>query len=374
MFCGGSSVPREVEVEVQRECLTLRFRSDEGGTAGRCEKMSIPWELCAFSSGGANSSMAVVEWEDGFSLYVYDGRAFYRTALAVVEDAAVRERLEKAADLHRRVTFRVNLHLWSGLALLVAVLLAAVYYLHTLEERVVSWVPVEFEKKWSSTLVADLSNAAVKVPPEMEMVLDRLVEHSPASFRSRYGDSVRLFLVGASEVNAFALPAGKILVYTGLVAETSSDDEFAGVLAHELQHSAHRDPLLAMVSALKWKLVVSTLFGDLDGMEGLLASNASLLLKLKYSRDLERRADAEGMKLMVRAGFDPCAMIDFYRRMAKRSGILAVALFSDHPAMGERIAALEELCAELSKSGAVKPRELVPDAAWAAMKAHLASR
>ncbi len=158
----------------------------------------------------------------------------------------------------------------------------------------------------------------------------------------------------SDQINAFALPAGKVGVYTGLIKLAgANDDEIAVVMGHEVahvssRHGAERQSQAALIGLGGVALGVGTQ-DDKNREYYLLAYGlGSTLGSLAYSRDHEREADVVGLGFAARAGYDPRAAAVFWRKMAaKESGARPPQLLSTHPATAERIANLERLAPSL---------------------------
>ena len=142
----------------------------------------------------------------------------------------------------------------------------------------------------------------------------------------------------SKDVNAFALPGGKIGVYTGLLKVASSQDQLAAVIGHEVAH------VLAGHSASRVSNGIATQFGMqiFSATTGynpeLIGIGANLLVLLPFSRGDESEADILGLDYMARAGFDPRATITLWQNMASASGGKAPAEFmSTHPSHDTRI-------------------------------------
>ena len=172
----------------------------------------------------------------------------------------------------------------------------------------------------------------------------------------------RFHLADDKLVNAFALPGGDIVVNRGLIAATHDAGELAGVLAHEIQHVALRHSLKGMIRSAGMSLLFSMLIGDLGTT--LVGQAAENLAGLKFSRDAESEADAEGFNLLVARGIDPRGMVRFFATLAGESGATPPALLSTHPASAEREAALAvrlaalppDCCKPILTPGAWPPR------------------
>jgi len=162
-------------------------------------------------------------------------------------------------------------------------------------------------------------------------------------------------VIESPQVNAFALPGGKIAVYSGMLPVAGNDAGLATVLAHEIghvmaHHSAERMSRQQLVGA-GTGILAGVLGGGGEGssqsLAALLGAGATVGLELPFSRKQELEADHIGLDLMAEAGYDPRAALDFWRRMqAQAGGGNGPTFLSDHPSDANRIAELERLMPE----------------------------
>jgi Zn-dependent protease with chaperone function len=143
--------------------------------------------------------------------------------------------------------------------------------------------------------------------------------------------------------NAMALPSGLIVVTDGLVNVAHSDEEILAVLAHEGGHAQQRHGLRNIIQSSIVSLAVTWFIGDVGG---LVAAAPTALLESKYSRDLEREADAYAAATLTLNGLRASLLADMLERMEQeRSGgtgrlEAAMAYLSSHPTTAERLARL----------------------------------
>ena len=145
--------------------------------------------------------------------------------------------------------------------------------------------------------------------------------------------------------NAFALPGGTMVMTDELVELVDGDTAvLAGVLAHELGHVRHRDGMRLLIQASAVGVLASVVVGDFSS---LLTAVPVVLGQSAYSRDAERRADAEAVRLLRDAGLSPAVMASFFEKIAKQQGEhrLGIAIAS-HPADAERIRFFREAAAQ----------------------------
>lgn len=146
-------------------------------------------------------------------------------------------------------------------------------------------------------------------------------------------------------INAFCLPGGKVAVYTGLLPVAQDDAGLAAVIGHEVAHAIarHGGERLSQ-EILVAGLTVATVVGTRDAKNrdlyaGLLGAGAAVGYLLPYSRLHESEADRMGLIYMAKAGYDPRAAVDLWKRMAAASKGKAKPpeFLSTHPADESRI-------------------------------------
>ncbi|MBA3964445.1 MAG: M48 family metallopeptidase [Nitrospirales bacterium] len=156
-------------------------------------------------------------------------------------------------------------------------------------------------------------------------------------------------VVDSPVVNAMAAPGGYIMVFRGLLQDTASPEEFAGVLAHEIQHVLLRHTMHLIVRHVSMAFVVAALSGDASGMVAYALQAAQTLQTLSYSRDAEDQADEQGLQLLQRSRINPEGMITFFAKLGKEqpaNGVLGY--LSTHPATQDRLAHLKSLLPPVS--------------------------
>jgi predicted Zn-dependent protease len=185
-------------------------------------------------------------------------------------------------------------------------------------------------------------NLVVKVARRLITVVD----DSARSFQWRVA------LVQNDQQNAFCLPGGEIVVYTGILLLTQSEAGLATVLGHEIAHatSRHGAQRIFQQNALQIALMgVQGSISDLDDgtrrqLLGLLGAGAQYGVLLPFSRQHELEADQIGLKYMAKAGYNPQEALAFWKRMMEsKNGQQPPELMSTHPADSTRISQLETL-------------------------------
>lgn len=154
----------------------------------------------------------------------------------------------------------------------------------------------------------------------------------------------------SADVNAFALPGGKIGVFTGLLAVATTQDQLAAVLGHEIGHVAKRHGKQRvqqqMVTAGGVELLKGVI-GDNPTMMSAIGAGAEYGVTLPFSRSHESEADLVGLDMMARAGFNPSAAVQLWQNMGKAGGSKTPQIMSTHPSNETRI---KDIQAKLTKA------------------------
>jgi len=147
------------------------------------------------------------------------------------------------------------------------------------------------------------------------------------------------------ELNAYCMPGGKIMVYTGLIDKLKATDaELATVIGHEMAH-ALREHTRERVSRSYAQQAGLTVLGVAVGAGDLTMQVASAIsdvtFTLPHSREQEAEADRIGLELMARAGYDPHSAVTLWQKMNREAGSGGAEFLSTHPSSESRIRDLE---------------------------------
>ncbi|MGO3858148.1 M48 family metallopeptidase [Neisseriaceae bacterium CLB008] len=172
----------------------------------------------------------------------------------------------------------------------------------------------------------------------VKTVFNRLVPHTTVFRPDADQFNWQIEVIKSNEVNAFAMPGGKMVVYTGIVNQLKlSDDELAAIVGHEMAHVL-REHSREQVSQDFAKSQGLSLVGKLAGLSSsqtdLAAQVGNLAVTLPFSRTMETEADRIGLEMMARAGYNPEAAVTLWQKMAALGA--SGGMFSTHPASEAR--------------------------------------
>lgn len=157
-------------------------------------------------------------------------------------------------------------------------------------------------------------------------------------------------LVKDSQVNAFCMPGGKIVVYEGLMSLVESDDELAVVVGHEVAHAVAKhsnermsQQLVAQYGAAILGQAVSNKSSAIQNMANTVYGlGAQYGVILPFSRKHESEADYMGLVFMTMAGYNPDVAVGFWQKMSSGSSGSTPEFMSTHPANSTRISEIEK--------------------------------
>ena len=148
------------------------------------------------------------------------------------------------------------------------------------------------------------------------------------------------------ELNAYCMPGGRIMVYSGLIETLDlSDAELATVLSHEIAHALREHTRERVSRTYAQQLVLSgaaAVTGVSEGAANIANMVADVTFQLPFSREQESEADQIGLELMARAGYDPHAALTLWNKMAAAETSAPPKFLSTHPAPKERIHDIEK--------------------------------
>ncbi len=192
--------------------------------------------------------------------------------------------------------------------------------------------------------INDIARRLVDKIDEVEAAMAAERGLQAQNFASEFNWEVTV--LDSPQVNAFALPGGKMAVYTGLVPVAQNADAMATVMGHEIAHALQRHGAQRLTEQ---KLVqIGQMAGAASGMDAQQMQTVMAVYgygrALPYARKHETEADEVGLMLMAAACFDPREAVPLWERMSAASGGQASPEFaSTHPNPGTRIANLEAL-------------------------------
>ena len=186
-------------------------------------------------------------------------------------------------------------------------------------------------------------------------IFNRMVPAANANNRTGVPFNWEMNVIRSDELNAWAMPGGKMAVYSGLVEKLNlTDDELAAVIGHEMTHALREHSKTQMgqelITSLGMQIGGSLLANNTNIDPGMLQAGGALLseygISKPFSRQHETEADIGGLMLMAQAGYNPQAAISVWQKMAQAGSSGMPSFLSTHPSGADRIQVLQQYLPE----------------------------
>ncbi len=190
-------------------------------------------------------------------------------------------------------------------------------------------------------------NRDANLTARVQRIAQRLEPHTGVFRKDAPAWAWEVNVISSDEVNAWCMAGGKIAFYTGLIQKLNlSDDEIAAVMGHEIAHALREHSREKVSRAYAQQMgvsVIAQLAGLGEGGAKALGMATEVALGLPNSRTMESEADAMGVEIAARAGFDPRAAVTLWDKMNKAGGGRTPQFLSTHPSPENRMSRLRDL-------------------------------
>lgn len=205
-----------------------------------------------------------------------------------------------------------------------------------LAERLAKRVPISYEESLGDGIYSALQ-PGFNIDAEKTAYINDFFRE--LNIGSKY--NIRITVVKENIANAFAMPGGNIIVYDKILADMNSYEVLAALLSHEFTHVNERHTTRSLFRKMASSLFISIIFGDVGTLGNVIVSNADDLKGLSYSRNLEKEADMNGLKLLSDRKIDCNGFIRLFQLLeeeVEKEGGQPSEWISSHPDLERRIA------------------------------------
>jgi len=297
----------------------------------------VPFGECQLEHGGASGRMWFCRTRDR-SLTIFCEAPGFVEALAMAARRELGPELDRLLGAKRASSRR---GFWIGAAVLVAVAVlgfGAYLGLKQAGRASIKLLPHSVDKQLGDLALENMNlGGPVLTDSVLTGAIDEMVKR--LAKQGGHGFTFRVQVVDSTTVNAFALPGGAIVVYTGLLRSATSPEQVAGVLAHEIAHVTRRHGMERIAQSIGVIASLQLLFGDVTGLAAVAAEVLREGAINSYGRDQEHQADMDGVKTLARASIDPRSLADFFVLLKKEEAgsINLPAFLATHPDLDQRI-------------------------------------
>ncbi len=264
-----------------------------------------------------------------------------------IEDPTFLLSLEESAkgapflkNVHRKFE---KLGKWTYFAAIASVLsfllLSYFFILPYLVDVAANNVPVDVENEWG-----DENFLAFERLYTIDTIGSKALTKFASDLKFKTDYNLRFYIIKSDIVNAFALPGGRVVVFTGIVNKMKNYDELVALLGHEVGHVIHRHSLRHIFHEYSYSYLLKLLVGNGTDILGTIGQSASQLSLLANSRTDENEADKYGLYVLQKNKVDPNGIVQLFSTLAKEeksSSSEAIELISTHPNIDKRISKMK---------------------------------
>jgi predicted Zn-dependent protease len=214
-----------------------------------------------------------------------------------------------------------------------------------------SAISPDFERRLGKAFMRSIRQYATVVDdPEVQSYIES-IGYRLAANSDDNSLTFSFFVVDSPDINAFAAPGGVIGVNSGTILSSRRESELAGVMAHEISHVTQRHMArqfehqgqfsLARTAAMLGAILLAIADPQAGAAALAVVTGASIQNQINFTRANEEEADSIGIQLLVRSGYDPQGMPDFFERLQQKSEYYqgnAPEFLRTHPLTSSRIA------------------------------------
>lgn len=222
-----------------------------------------------------------------------------------------------------------------GTSLISLLVLTYFFILPPVAENAITIIPYSYEQQLGDNVFATLSSE-YREDKELTPIVNQFVQN--IDFNTQH--NIRVTVVKDATVNAFALPGGRIVIFTGLLKKMQNYEELAALLGHEIAHVQQRHSLKSMARAFAGYLFMSAIFSDINGLTATITENAQFLQTMQYSRSAEAEADEKAAEVMIKNKINLKGLVDLFTRLEDNHEHetleKALSFISSHPQTKDR--------------------------------------
>jgi Zn-dependent protease with chaperone function len=321
-YSSRAAGPVEATLLATDHQLSLGWRNDDGSS------QTETWELNKVSVLFENSSgeTKITHTSRPGQFLEVEGREAFEFIITQQEE----QRKPWLKKRNTKDTGRAAFILGSALALLVTCYFLLVPWL---SEKLAGTVSIQTEDQFGNS-VYDALDLERSKDGKATIIANEFMKAMHIS--TDY--SIKVTVVKSEIVNAFALPGGHIVVYTGLLNRLQSYPELAALLGHEFTHVNNRHATRSIFRQMGSRIFFAVLFGRFGSVTGVLVDQAERFKSLHYSRSLEKEADLSALDILKERNIDPKGFTDLFQHLKESAPASEMPEFLEsHPDIDKRV-------------------------------------
>jgi len=312
------------------------------------QEFFLRYDQMQLELGGASGRMFFCRNADRTLTLFCEDREF-RAALELHSSTLLAEQLAGISADHKSNRSRGRSILLLSLLALGLLLYGGYYAALALGRVAVKTLPVQVDEQIGKLAYSQMDHGGPEITDPLIVDSCREIVQQLEPHSALQGLKFEIKVIDSEDVNAFCLPGGKMVIFTGLLKSARTPEEVAGVISHEMAHATLRHGLQTVVRSAGVIVAVQLMVGDAAGLVALAAELGQQAALTSYSRELETEADVEGVRMLHAAAIDPLALALFFEHLKEQGQDVpaAIAWISTHPQHDVRIASIRARVADL---------------------------
>lgn len=317
-YDGESSVSQEVVLtfDSQKEVFIFENLNNETYT----------WELAAVTFNKRRALLELQHGNDPVQILKIEDVPFISELTIFRNTNGHLGWYQKMLDLGTKI------HLGFAVFIIGFVALCYLYAIPWVGEKSVILIPEEYDDRLGNS-----AWAGNEYFMDVDSKKTKLLNDFAKQLNLKNTKNLKFTVVKSDEINAFALPDGNIVVFSGILKEMEDYDELVGLLGHEASHVNNRHSMKMLCRSLSGYLFVSVILGDANGIMATIGDNVNSFQSLSFSREFEHQADADGFKILIANKVNPQGMSNLFKRLQQHHSISIPEFLSSHPVTENRI-------------------------------------
>jgi predicted Zn-dependent protease len=208
---------------------------------------------------------------------------------------------------------------------------------------------------WDLYKKTEKENKDEKAVNALDSIVDRICSNNNIN-----RETIKVHIITKDDINAFAMPGGHLVVYSGLIKASDNPDELAGVIAHEISHIELDHVMKKLIKEIGLSVLISMTSGN--GSAESIQKISKLLSSSAFDRKLEKEADISAVEYLINAKINPESLAEFLYKLADNKSDEASyeGWLSTHPDSKKRAEYILEYC----KGKIIKSEPALSESSW----------
>lgn len=323
-FDGESAIPKDIELILDIEKNVLVFETENN--------QQHTWNLNEINFQIKSKNMNIEHGNDPVQNIKINNSDF----TARLQD--FRKKRGNQSWYHKLMDMGIKAHILFTVFIFAIIGLGYLYVIPWAAEKAVIIIPEDYDSKLGSTFF-DQNMLFSDVDAEKTKALNLFAKE----LHLKNTKKLKFTVVDSPIVNAYALPDGNIVVFSGILKSMKNYDELVGLIGHETAHVNHRHSMKMVCRNLSGYIFISAILGDANGIMATIGDNVNNLQSLSYSRNFEHEADVEGFEIVALNKVNPKGMSNLFKRLQDEEIVTIPEFLSSHPVTTDRINDINEL-------------------------------